>query len=161
MQKPSPFTGERGNVAALNVEIVQPLKKRLDQEALSRKISRRAIVEKALEAYFDPDREDERHALIARRLLNLDRRQESLERQNRILAEAVAVFVQAWLVVNPEVDAEQRQAANTQASARYARYIERIARNFEGHLTLYDELPPSVTSPSRTARSPAAPESGK
>jgi predicted transcriptional regulator len=157
MAKTNPFAGERINVAAMNVEIAGPLKKRLDQEALSRRISKRSIIEKALEAYFDPHQEDQREAMIARRLLNLDRRFESIERQNKILAEALAVYVHGWLVQNPEIAGDQKGPANVQARARYTRYIERIARNFETHTTLYDELPQAVTAPSRRAE-PVAPD---
>ena len=147
MNKPNPFTENRVDVAALNVEIARVLKKRLDREAADRHISKRSIVEKALEAYFAPERHDERDALLARRLLNLDRRYEGISRQNKILAEAVAVFVQAWLAQTPELGPEEKGPASTQARMRYARYIERIARNFEQHSTLYDQLPDDVVLP--------------
>lgn len=144
MARQNPFTGDRTRVAALNVEIDHALKKRLDLEATQRRISKRSIVERALQAYFDPDQQDERDAMLARRLLNLDRRYEGIERQNKIMAEALAVFVQGWLVQNPEIPPEQRAPANAQASLRYAKFIERIARNFAEHSTLYDRLPQEV-----------------
>lgn len=155
--KSNPFTRERVDVAAMNVEIARSLKKRLDQEALSRRISKRSIVENALEAYFNPDREDQRDAMIARRLLNLDRRFESIERQNKILAEALAVYVHAWLVQNPEIPMDQKAPANAQARARYTKYIDRIAHNFEVHGTLYDELPQAVTALSQRLADATAP----
>lgn len=158
MNKPNPFTENRVDVAALNVEIARVLKKRLDREAADRHISKRSIVEKALEAYFSPERHNERDALLARRLLNLDRRYEGISRQNKILAEAVAVFVQAWLAQNPELGPEEKGPASTQARMRYARFVERIARNFEQHSTLYDQLPEEVVMPVGPVANPAEKE---
>ena len=148
MPNKNPFAADRTDVTALNVEIDRTLKKRLDREAAQRRISKRSIVEHALQAYFDPNQQDERDAMLARRLLNLDRRYEGIERQNKIMAEALAVFVQGWLVQNPEIPADQKGPASAQANVRYAKFLERIARNFAEHRTLYDHLPQHTGMPS-------------
>ena len=140
----NPFSESTAGTKTLFVEIALPLWRRLDKEATDRRITKRSIVEKALEAYFDPNKQDERDALLARRLLNLDRRYEAIERENKIMAEAFNVFVMAWLVHNPELPPDQRIPASDQAKARHAKFVDRIAKAFEDRTTLYDQLPQSV-----------------
>jgi len=95
-----------------------------------------AIIEAALQEYFD-DAKD--FPLVLRRLDRIQRAIERVERDQQMLTEAFAVFVQIWFAHNPKIDNDSRNAAQRQAMDRYNQFIDFVANKItSGHRFIDD-----------------------
>lgn len=95
-----------------------------------------AIIEAALQEYFD-DAKD--FPLVLRRLDRIQRAIERVERDQQMLTEAFAVFVQIWFAHTPKIDNDSRNAAQRQAMDRYNQFIDFVANKItSGHRFIDD-----------------------
>jgi hypothetical protein len=126
--------------ARLSVFIEPDHGRRLDQLATMKGVSKSAIVAAALASYLSPDGGDRREAAIATRLDRLVRQYDRLERDQTILIETVALFVRHTLTVTAPVPAAHQDAALAQGRARFAQFIDQLARRLQQGKSLVKEV---------------------
>ena len=124
----------------LNIFIEPEHGKRLDQLAAHKGVSKSAVIAAALAAFLSPDGSDQREAAIAKRLDRLSRQFDRLERDQTILIETVALFVRHYLTLALPVPAHQQEAMRAQGRARYAQFIEQLARHIQRGRSLVREV---------------------
>ena len=97
-------------------------------------LSKSSIIAAALASFLSPDGADRREAAIARRLDQLTRQFDKLERDQNILIETVALFVRYYLSVSLPVPEAHQEAARAQGRARFQQFIQQLARHLQrGH----------------------------
>ncbi len=126
--------------ARLNIFIEPEHAKRLDQVAAHKGVSKSAVIAAALASFLSPDGEDQREAAIAKRLDRLSRQFDRLERDQNVLIETVALYIRYFLTVSIPVPEGQQEAARAQGRARYAQFIEQIARHIQRGRSLVREV---------------------
>ena len=95
-----------------------------------------SIIEAALQEYFD-DAKD--FPLVLRRLDRIQRAIERVERDQQMLTEAFAVFVQIWFAHTPKIDSDSKNAAQRQAMDRYNQFVDFVAKKItSGHRFIDD-----------------------
>src|SRR5215471_20037184 len=95
----------------LNIYVERDHAQRLAELAATRGISKSSIIAAALASFLSPDSADRREAAISRRLDQLTRQFDKLERDQNILIETVALFVQHYLTVSLPVPEAHQEAA--------------------------------------------------
>jgi hypothetical protein len=124
----------------LNIFIEPDHAKRLDQLAAHKGVSKSAVVAAALASFLSPDAADQREAAFAKRLDRLSRQFDRLERDQSILIETLALYVRYFLTVSLPVPEGQQDAARAQGRARYAQFIEQLARHIQRGRSLVREV---------------------
>lgn len=124
----------------LNIFIEPEHGKRLDQLAVHKGVSKSAVIAAALASFLSPDGGDQREAAMAKRLDRLSRQFERLERDQNILIETLALYVRYYLTVSIPVPEGQQEAARAQGRARYAQFIEQLARHLQRGRSLVREV---------------------
>ncbi|WP_217992578.1 CopG family transcriptional regulator [Polaromonas sp. AET17H-212] len=140
----------------LNIFIEPDHAKRLDQLAVHKGVSKSAVIAAALASFLSPDAADQREAAMGKRLDRLSRQFDRLERDQSILIETVALYIRYFLTVSLPVPEGQQDAARAQGRARYAQFIEQLARHIQRGRSLVrevheevapDDLASQVTTP--------------
>ena len=126
--------------ARLNIFIEPEHARRLDQLAVHKGVSKSAVIAAALASFLSPDGGDQREAALAKRLDRLTRQFERLERDQNVLIETVALYVRYSLTVSIPVPEGQQDAARAQGRARYAQFIEQLARHIQRGRSLVREV---------------------
>jgi hypothetical protein len=134
----------------LNAFIEPEHAKRLEQLAVNKGVSKSAVIAAALASYLSPDAADQREAVMTKRLDRLSRQFDRLERDQGILIETVALYVRYFLTVSVPVPDGQQDAARAQGRARYAQFIEQLARHIQRGRSLVREVH-EETSPDSSA----------
>lgn len=124
----------------LNIFIEPEHAKRLDQLAVHKGVSKSAIIAAALASFLSPDGGDQREAAMAKRLDRLSRQFDRLERDQNILIETVALYVRYFLTVSIPVPEGHQDAARAQGRARFAQFIEQLARHLQRGRSLVREV---------------------
>ncbi len=131
----------------LNIFIEPDHAKRLEQLAAHQGVSKSAVIAAALASFLSPDAADQREAAMAKRLDRLSRQFDRLERDQAILIETVALYVRYFLTVSLPVPDGQQEAARAQGRARYAQFIEQLARHLQRGRSLVREVHEEVSPP--------------
>jgi hypothetical protein len=126
--------------ARLNIFIEPDHAKRLNQVAAHKGVSKSAVIAAALASFLSPDGADQREAAIAKRLDRLSRQFERLERDQNVLIETTALYIRYFLTVSIPVPEGQQEAARAQGRARYAQFIEQLARHIQRGRSLVREV---------------------
>ncbi|MDB5875330.1 MAG: CopG family transcriptional regulator [Ramlibacter sp.] len=126
--------------ARLNIFIEPDHVKRLDQVAAHKGVSKSAVIAAALASFLSPDGEDQREAAIAKRLDRLSRQFDRLERDQNVLIETTALYIRYFLTVSLPVPEGQQEAVRAQGRARYAQFIEQLARHIQRGRSLVREV---------------------
>ena len=124
----------------LNIFIEPEHAKRLDQLAVHKGVSKSAIIAAALASFLSLDGGDQREAAMAKRLDRLSRQFDRLERDQNILIETLALYVRYFLTVSIPVPEGHQDAARAQGRARYAQFIEQLARHLQRGRSLVREV---------------------
>lgn len=124
----------------LNIFIEPDHAKRLDQLAAHKGVSKSAVIAAALASFLSPDAADQREAAMGKRLERLSRQFDRLERDQSILIETVALYIRYFLTVSLPVPEGQQDAARAQGRARYAQFIEQLARHIQRGRSLVREI---------------------
>lgn len=136
----------------LNIFIEPDQAKRLDQLAAHKGVSKSAVIAAALASFLSPDAADQREAAMGKRLDRLSRQFDRLERDQGILIETVALYIRYFLTVSVPVPEGQQDAARAQGRARYAQFIEQLARHIQRGRSLvrevHEEVSPEQQEPS-------------
>ncbi|WP_326543667.1 CopG family transcriptional regulator [Pseudorhodoferax sp.] len=124
----------------LNIFIEPEHAKRLDQLAVHKGVSKSAVIAAALASFLSPDGGDQREAATAKRLDRLSRQFDRLERDQNVLIETMALYIRYFLTVSIPVPEGQQDAARAQGRARYAQFIEQLARHLQRGRSLVREV---------------------
>lgn len=124
----------------LNIFIERDHAARLDDIAAHRGVSKSSVIAAALSAYLAPDVAEQRELALTKRLDRLSRQFERLERDQGILIETVALFVRHYLTLALSVPEHQQEAVRAQGRARYAQFIEQLARHVQRGRSLVREV---------------------
>jgi hypothetical protein len=141
----------------LNIFIEPDHAKRLDQLAAHKGVSKSAVIAAALASFLSPDAADQREAAMGKRLDRLSRQFDRLERDQGILIETVALYIRYFLTVSLSVPEGQQDAARAQGRARYAQFIEQLARHIQRGRSLVREVHEEV-APDDLASQATTPE---
>lgn len=126
--------------ARLNIFIEPGHAKHLEDLAAHRGVSKSSVIAAALASFLSPDGGDQREAAMAKRLDRLSRQFDRLERDQSILIETLALYVRYYLTVSLPVPEGQQDAARAQGRARYAQFIEQLARHIQRGRSLVREV---------------------
>ena len=126
--------------ARLNIFIEPEHARRLEDVAVHRGVSKSSVIAAALSSFLSPDAMDQREAAMGRRLDRLSRQFDRLERDQGILIETVALFVRHYLTLALPVPEQQQEAMRAQGRARYAQFIEQLARHIQRGRSLVREV---------------------
>ena len=144
--------------ARLNIFIEPEHARRLDQLAVHKGISKSAVIAAALASFLSPDGGDQREAALAKRLDRLSRQFDRLERDQNVLIETVALYIRYFLTVSIPVPEGQQDAARAQGRARYAQFIEQLARHLQRGRSLvrevHEDIAPEAFNPSAAPTAP-------
>lgn len=124
----------------LNIFIEPAHAKRLDQVSAHKGVSKSAVIAAALASFLSPDGEDQREAALAKRLDRLSRQFDRLERDQGVLIETVALYLRHYLTVALPVPEHQQEVLRAQGRARYAQFIEQLARHIQRGRSLVREV---------------------
>src|SRR5690348_8579881 len=126
--------------ARLNVFLEFEHVKRLNELAIMKGLSKSSIIAAALASFLSPDGGDRREAAIARRLDQLTRQFDKLERDQNILIETVALFVRYYLSVSLPIPEAHQEAARAQGRARFEQFVQQLARHLQRGSSLVREV---------------------
>jgi hypothetical protein len=124
----------------LNIYVERDHAKRLTELAATRGLSKSSIIAAALASFLSPDGADRREAAIARRLDQLTRQFDKLDRDQNILIETVGLFVRHYLSVALTVPEAHEEAVKAQGCARFERFVEQLARHLQRGNSLVREV---------------------
>ena len=113
--------------------------------AARREQSQSMIAEAAIASFLSPDDAERREAAIAKRLDQLDRRMNRLERDIGISVETLAIFVRCWLATTPALPEPAAQAARAKAGERYEAFITALGRRLAKGPKLRQEVSEDVS----------------
>lgn len=128
----------------MNVYFPPQMLKEISELAERRKLSRSAIVEAAVASFLSPDGADRREAAFARRLDRLSRQAARIERDLRITADTLALFVRFWLTVTPPLPGDAQAAAQVKGRERYEGFVETLGRRLQKGQSFLHEIPDDV-----------------
>ena len=129
----------------ISVYIDPDLMTMLADYAARREQSQSMIAEAAIASFLSPDDAERREAAIAKRLDQLDRRMNRLERDIGISVETLAIFVRFWLATTPALPEPAAQAARAKAGERYEAFITALGRRLAKGPKLRQEVSEDVS----------------
>ena len=112
----------------LSVYLDSDLMETLAAYADRRERSRSLIAEAAIATFLSPDADEAREAAITKRLDQIDRRMNRLERDTSIGVEMTAMFVRFWLSNAPPPPESERALLRKQGGDRYDAFMASLGR---------------------------------
>lgn len=137
--------------ARLNIFVEPEHAKRLEDFAAHRGVSKSSVIAAALASFLSPDAMDQREAAMAKRLDRLSRQFDRLERDQSILIETLALYLRHYLTLALPVPEPQQDALRAQGRARYAQFIEQLARHIQRGRSLVREIHEEMGPPEEAA----------
>lgn len=90
--------------------------------------SKSLVAEAAIACFLSPDAAERQEAALVRRLDQLVRRTERLERDVDIAVETVALVIRFWLIATPALPEQMQPAARAKGLKRYERFVEALGK---------------------------------
>lgn len=110
--------------------------------------SRSLIAEAAIASFLSPDAAERQEAATTKRLDQLDRRIQRIERDLTIAVETLAVFVRFWLMTTPPLPEPAQAAARAKAAERYDAFLDALGQRLAKGPALKQEIADDVPSDS-------------
>ncbi|MFS8036706.1 CopG family transcriptional regulator [Xanthobacter sp. AM11] len=129
----------------MNVYFPPQMLKEISELAERRKLSRSAIVEAAVASFLSPEGADKREAALARRLDRLSRQTSRIERDLRVTADTLALFVRFWLTITPPLPSDAQAAAQIKGRERYEGFVETLGKRLQKGQNFLHEIPDDVS----------------
>lgn len=117
---------------------------RLNDLADRRKLSRSAVAEAAIASFLSPDAQDMREAAFTRRLDRLSRQAARIERDLRLTADTMALFVRFWLIVTPPLPPDAQAAAQIKGRERFEDFVQTLGLRLQQGSSFLDEIPDDI-----------------
>lgn len=124
----------------LNLRLRADLHHKLEEATRRPGVTKNAIIEQALQEYFDPEM---RHGLEERLLARLDAfevRQGEIERDLALSLETLGQFVLYWLTRTDPLPEGEREIAHALGQRRFEYFIEQVAKKLTGGDILSSKL---------------------
>jgi hypothetical protein len=112
----------------LSVYLDPALSRSLAEYVQRRGKSKSLVAEAAIGSFLSPDAAERQEAAMTRRLDQLVRRTERLERDVGIAAETVALFIRFWLLVTPQLPDQTQPAIRAKGIERYERFVAALGK---------------------------------
>jgi hypothetical protein len=112
--------------------------------AAKRDVSLSLIAEAAIASFLSPDATERKEAAMARRLDQLDRRIQRMERDITIATETMALFVRFWLSATPALPEAVQAEARAKAQQRYDGFVAVLGRRLAKGPKLRQEIAEDV-----------------
>jgi len=147
----------------LSVYLDPALMTQLTELARRQRKSKSLIAEAALESFLTPDDDDRREAAITRRLDQLTRQGERLERDLNISVETLALFIRFWLTVTPSIPDDAQAPAQARGREHFESFMKLLGRRLSRGQSLLREVSvdkpgngrPSEPTPAKSDRDPS------
>lgn len=124
----------------INVYLEREHETRLREWCAIRGLSKSEVIAAAVASFLSPESADRREAAIAKRLDKLTQQYERLARDQMIEVETLALFIRYFLSVSSPVPDGHQEAARAQGKARFAQFIEQLARHLQRGGSLVKEV---------------------
>ena len=111
----------------VNIRVSDELWERLTVEAAAHGSTMTAIIETAIEQYFDPDQVQHRDVQLLSRIDRFDVRQDRIETDLRLCTETLAQYVLYWLTRMDPLPEGEREAAYALGKRRYDHFVQQVA----------------------------------
>lgn len=124
----------------LNLRLRSDLLYKLEEATRRPGVTKNAIIEQALQEYFEPEM---RHGLEDRLLARLDDfevRQGEIERDLALSLETLGQFVLYWLTRTDPIPESEREIAHALGQRRFEHFIGQVARKLTGGEVLSKRL---------------------
>ena len=128
----------------LNVTIPAEMIGQINELAERKKVPRSAIIEAAVASFLSPDAADRREAAITRRLDRLSRQTARNERDLRITADMLAMFIRFWLTVTPPLPDDALSSAQIKGRERFEGFIQTLGRRLQKGSNVLREIPDDI-----------------
>lgn len=128
----------------LSLTLPSDLRRRLDVLAAQRNLSRSAVVEAAVASFLSPDAQDIREAAFTRRLDRLSRQSARIERDLRITADTLALFIRFWLTITPPLATDDQVSAQVEGRERFEGFVETLGQHLQSGHNFLREIPDDV-----------------
>jgi hypothetical protein len=112
----------------LSVYLEPELSRSLTEYAQRRGKSKSLVAEAAIASFLSPDAAERQEAAMTRRLDQLVRRTERLERDLGIAVETIALFIRFWLMATPALPEQTQPAARAKGLERYERFVGALGK---------------------------------
>ena len=109
-----------------------------------RGVTKTAIVEAAVKDFLYPPEKESTEAVISRHLGRIDRKLQTIERDNEILGEALGLFIRVWLTNTMDLPADQKELAERTGGRRYKSYLKVLGERLQAGKCLFDDIPKEV-----------------
>lgn len=109
-----------------------------------RDVSLSLIAEAAIASFLSPDAEERKEAAITRRLDQIDRRVQRVERDVGIAIETLALFIRFWLNSTPALPESAQAEARAKGLQRYDAFVEALGRRLSKGPRLRQEIADDV-----------------
>lgn len=98
------------------------------------------IAEAAIASFLSPDSDEQREAVITKRLDQIDRRVARIERDIGINVETMAVFIRFWLTTTAPLPEPAAAAARAKAGNRYDAFLAALGQRLNQGPKLRQEI---------------------
>lgn len=139
-----------GKKQRLSIYLDPPVMKALVEHAGRRDVSRSLVAEAAIASFLSPDAAERQESALLKRLDQIDRKLNRLERDQSISVETLAVFVRFWLTTTPQLPEPAQAAARAQSGKRYDAFVAALGRRLAQGAKLRNEIPEDI-SPTDTS----------
>jgi predicted transcriptional regulator len=112
----------------LSVYLDPQIMVRLAELAKSKGMSKSPVAEAAIASLLTSGDADRHEAALVRKLDELTRQVNRLERDHSIAVEALALFIRFWLIVTPSLPQSAQSAAQAKGRERYESFLETLGR---------------------------------
>lgn len=129
----------------LSLTLPSDLLRRLNELADRRNIARSAVIEAAVASFLSPDAQDMREAAFTRRLDRLSRQTARLERDLRVTADTLALYVRFWLTITPPLAPEDQATAQIKGRERFESFVQTLGRRLQQGNSFLSEIPEDVS----------------
>ena len=130
----------------LNLTLPAEMIGRINELAERKRLPRSSIVEAAVASFLSPDALDQREAAFTRRLDKLARQTARVERDQRITADMLALFVRFWLTITPPLPEDAQSTAQIKGRERFDGFIQTLGRQLQTGRSVLSEIPDDVGS---------------
>ncbi|MFG1228620.1 ribbon-helix-helix protein, CopG family [Xanthobacter wiegelii] len=131
----------------LNLTLPVEMIGRINELADRKRLPRSAIVEAAVASFLSPDAADQREAAFTRRLDRLSRQVQRIERDVRVTADALSLYIRFWLTITPPLPPDAQAVAQIKGRERYEGFIETLGKRLQKGQSFLHEIPDDVASP--------------
>ena len=112
----------------VNIRLSHEMHRILEEMVLAPGATKSAIMEDALRAYLDPQRNAARDDILVQRLDRIETRQNAMERDLALCLETLGQFVLYWLTRTDPIPEAERDAAQILGQRRFEFFIDQVAR---------------------------------